>query len=59
MNRKREGGFVIIKKSVDTPEFQHMLGTIIILLAPIAPHFSSELWAGLRTVPVKHYQVHP
>ena len=34
-----------------------MLGNIIIILAPIAPHFASELWAGFRTVPVKHFQV--
>jgi len=40
----------------DAAEFQHLLGSILILLAPIAPHFTSELWAGLRTVPVKHSQ---
>ena len=34
-----------------------MLGDIIIIIAPIAPHFASELWAGFRTVPVKHFQV--
>jgi len=40
----------------DAAEFQHLLGTILLVLAPIAPHFMSELWAGLRTVPVKHCQ---
>ena len=28
-------------------EFQRGLGTAIILLAPMAPHFCSELWHGL------------
>jgi len=28
----------------------------LICLAPIAPHFCSELWAGLSSVPVKNFQ---
>ena len=45
----------IIKR--DSGEFQKALATAIILLAPMAPHFCSELWSGLaQGVPVKHCQ---
>eukprot|EP00088_Acartia_fossae_P007821 TRINITY_DN13667_c0_g1_i5.p1 TRINITY_DN13667_c0_g1~~TRINITY_DN13667_c0_g1_i5.p1 ORF type:complete len:354 (-),score=82.50 TRINITY_DN13667_c0_g1_i5:76-1023(-) len=40
----------------DAPEFQEVLGTILICLAPIAPHFCCELWAGLASLPVKNFQ---
>lgn len=29
------------------PQFERALATQIILLAPVAPHFASELWSGL------------
>ena len=32
-----------------------MLGEILILLAPIAPHLASELWESLRSVKRKHF----
>ncbi|KAL4712768.1 hypothetical protein ACJJTC_008065 [Scirpophaga incertulas] len=32
-------------------EFEIALATLIIMLAPVAPHFSSELWSGLRSAP--------
>ena len=32
-----------------------MLGEILILLAPLAPHLASELWESLRSVKRKHY----
>ena len=38
------------------PEFQRALGSAIILLAPLAPHFCSELWAILQAVPNKTCQ---
>ena len=31
-----------------TPEFQNALTTLCILLAPMAPHFASEMWEHLR-----------
>ena len=34
----------------DAPEYQQMLGEILILLAPMAPHLSAELWESLRSV---------
>ena len=34
----------------DAPEFQQLLGEILIILAPIAPHMVSELWASFCTV---------
>ena len=34
----------------DSPEFQRALGTAILSLSPMAPHFCSELWEGLRQV---------
>ncbi|XP_071745579.1 LOW QUALITY PROTEIN: probable leucine--tRNA ligase, mitochondrial [Lepeophtheirus salmonis] len=40
-----------IKKN--SGEFQRALGTAIILLSPIAPHFCSELWFGLSSNYVK------
>ena len=41
----------------DSSEFQRALGTAIILLAPMAPHFCSELWNGLsKGLLVKHCQ---
>ncbi len=41
----------------DSAEFQRALGTAIILLAPMAPHFCSELWYGLcKGLTVKHCQ---
>ena len=39
----------------DAPEYQQMLGEILILLAPLAPHLASELWESLRSVKRKHY----
>ena len=33
---------------VNCPEYTHALGTSIILLAPMAPNFCSELWAGFQ-----------
>ena len=39
----------------DTPEYQQMLGEILIILAPIAPHMVSELWASFCSVRDKHY----
>merc|ERR1719495_2551055 len=37
----------------DAPEFQHLLGNILTILAPMAPHMASELWESFRTVPCK------
>ena len=31
----------------DSPEFHRALGTAIVLLTPMAPHFCAELWNGL------------
>ena len=39
----------------DAPEFQQMLGEILIILAPIAPHMVSELWASFCSVNKKLY----
>ena len=39
----------------DALEFQQMLGEILILLAPMAPHLSSELWESFRSVERKQY----
>ena len=38
------------------PEYQRTLGSAIIMLAPLAPHFCSELWALLQAVPNKTYR---
>lgn len=32
-------------------EYERALGALIIMLAPLAPHFASELWAGFCSVP--------
>lgn len=34
-----------------SPEYETTLANFIIMLAPIAPHFASELWSKLLTVP--------
>jgi len=34
----------------DAPEFQQILGEILIILAPIAPHMMSELWQSYTSV---------
>jgi len=34
----------------DAPEYQQLLGNILILLAPIAPHMGAELWESFRSV---------
>lgn len=39
----------------EAPEFQQMLGEILIILAPIAPHMVSELWASFCSVNKKLY----
>ena len=39
----------------DAPEFQQMLGEILIILAPIAPHMVSELWVSFCSVNRKLY----
>ena len=39
----------------DTPEYQQLLGEILIILAPIAPHMVSELWNSFCSVNTKHY----
>ena len=31
----------------DCPEYHECLATSIVALAPLAPHFSAELWRGL------------
>lgn len=31
-------------------EFERTLGALIVMLAPITPHFASELWAGFCSV---------
>ena len=33
------------------PEFQQIIGDILIILAPMAPHLATELWECFRTVP--------
>ena len=38
----------------DSREFHRGLATAIILLAPIAPHFSAELWEGMKLIPKIH-----
>jgi leucyl-tRNA synthetase len=38
--------YVQVKR--DAPEYQEILGTVLILLAPVAPHLMSELWAAFR-----------
>lgn len=32
-------------------EFEQALAYLIIMLSPVAPHFSSELWAGFVSAP--------
>ena len=39
----------------DAPEFQQILGEILIILAPIAPHMMSELWQSYTSVNNKLY----
>lgn len=34
-----------------SPQFERALATQIIMLAPLAPHFASELWAGFCSAP--------
>ena len=34
-----------------SPEFERALATQITMLAPLAPHFASELWAGFCSAP--------
>lgn len=34
----------------DAPEYQQLLGNILIALAPIAPHMVAELWESFRSV---------
>lgn len=34
-----------------SPQFERALACQIILLAPIAPHFASELWSGFLSAP--------
>jgi len=34
----------------DSPEFQQLLGTILLVLAPMAPHMVAELWDSFRSV---------
>ena len=38
------------------PEYQRTLGSAIIMLAPLAPHFCTELWATLQTLPNKTWK---
>lgn len=33
------------------PQYERTLGTVIVCLAPIAPMFASELWAGFSAAP--------
>merc|ERR1712032_1359194 len=35
----------------DAPEYQRLVGDILILLAPIAPHLATELWECFRSAP--------
>jgi len=35
----------------EAPEYQRIVGDILILLAPIAPHLATELWESFRSVP--------
>ena len=32
-------------------EFERALAVQVIMLAPMAPHFASELWVGMQTTP--------
>merc|ERR1712059_133549 len=34
-----------------SPEYQQLVGDILLVLAPLAPHLASELWECFRTVP--------
>ncbi|KAM5313668.1 leucine--tRNA ligase, mitochondrial isoform 3-T4 [Glossophaga mutica] len=36
-----------------SPEFEDALGALLVMAAPMAPHITSELWAGLALVPRK------
>ncbi|XP_048190611.1 leucine--tRNA ligase, mitochondrial [Perognathus longimembris pacificus] len=46
------------KVVVHSPEFEDALCALLVMAAPMAPHITSELWAGLALVPKKlcdHY----
>lgn len=34
-----------------SPQYERTLATLIVVLAPIAPHFASELWSGFVSAP--------
>ena len=39
-------------------EFERALADLILMVAPIAPHFTSELWAGLRSTAIHTKQLY-